>query len=103
LVQLRVGGLAIGPDAFFTSLSNSSPRMKCKTWHTWQGEQACAHQEAMESFDAAKKAVAKYRARDMNELVHIACMVLVYEGREGRSKRGYRRLVMAGEWRTTWH
>jgi hypothetical protein len=40
----------------------------------------------------ARKAVARYRARDMNELIHKACLVVVYE--DG-SKQGHSHQVMA--------
>lgn len=38
-----------------------------------------AQMDAVRAHEAACKAIAEYRARDMNELVHIACLACVFE------------------------
>ncbi|WP_453953569.1 hypothetical protein [Bradyrhizobium sp. USDA 377] len=46
-----------------------------------------AQVDAVRAHEAARKAIAEYRARDMNELVYMACLVCVFEdGKHGRSR-----------------
>ncbi|MGX1323876.1 hypothetical protein AB7M17_007329 [Bradyrhizobium sp. USDA 377] len=46
-----------------------------------------AQVEAVRAHEAARKVIAEYRARDMNELIHMACLVCVFEdGKHGRSR-----------------
>jgi hypothetical protein len=84
---------------------NPEPRTENRrAWRKWDGRQKQylrssnfgatqdAHQESVEAFAVAKMAIAKYRPRDMNELVLKACLVIVYEA---GSRRGYSRPVMA--------
>jgi hypothetical protein len=54
-----------------------------------------AHQDACEVHRDARKAIAEYRARDMNELGHKACLVCVFEGGFDDKPRGYMRPFMA--------
>ncbi|PDT56199.1 hypothetical protein CO678_39440 [Bradyrhizobium diazoefficiens] len=46
-----------------------------------------AQMDAVRAHEAACKAIAEYRARDMNELVHIACLACVFED-GGKPHRG---------------
>jgi hypothetical protein len=54
-----------------------------------------AHLDACEVHRAARKAIAEYRARDMNELAHKACAACVFEGGADDKPRGYMRPFMA--------
>ncbi|MGY4572575.1 hypothetical protein [Bradyrhizobium sp. USDA 3256] len=51
--------------------------MRSCSFHATQG----AHEEACEAHAALRKAIAEYRARDMNEVVYKACLVCVFEDR----------------------
>jgi hypothetical protein len=54
-----------------------------------------AQVEACEVHRNARKAIAEYRARDMNELIHKACLVCVFEGNFDDKSRGYMRPIVA--------
>jgi hypothetical protein len=71
---------------------NPEPRDENRrAWRKWNGRhkrymsgsnfyaRQDAHAEAAAALRKACGDVAKYRARDMNELVHVACLVIVYE------------------------
>lgn len=51
-----------------------------------------AQVEAIRVHEAARKAIAQYRARDVSELVHVACLVTVFED---DSKHGIKRAFIA--------
>jgi hypothetical protein len=50
-----------------------------------------AYEDARRAHREVRKSIAEYRARDMNELAHIACLVFVYED----GKPGYGKPIMA--------
>lgn len=78
-----------------------------RTYRRWEGRQKKymdgsnffatqdAHEVACRAHRDARKAIAEYRARDMNELAHKACLVCVFEGGFDDKPRGYLKPIMA--------
>jgi hypothetical protein len=74
-----------------------------RAWRRWNGRHKKfmrensfystqeAYEDACRAHRDARKAIAEYRSRDMNELGHKACLVCVFED----GKRGYNGAVMA--------
>jgi hypothetical protein len=64
-----------------------------RAWRRWDGKfkrgerengyfaAQSAQRAAWRAFDNARRAIAEYRARDMNEMVHMACLAYVFEGK----------------------